>query len=63
MIISDIEKYMDDGRYTSEPPKGVKFNMPGYFKYLKEKHNGDSSKMTQEEIDMFVIKDEKKSVA
>ena len=55
---SDITEFLPegDGRLTAEYEGSIlnEFDMTAYIKFVKEKYNGDSSKVTKEEMAMFL---------
>ena len=46
-----------------DPQKDDEYDWVGFFDYIREKYNGDSSTMTQEEKDKFIIKKENRRTA
>jgi hypothetical protein len=54
--LPNIDQYVEDGIYTAPPSKDVQYDMSGFFKFLTEKYGGDSSKMTQEEKERFIVR-------
>ncbi len=63
--IPDIEQYLEDGRLVEPYDKELKIDYQGFIAYVKEKYNGDSTNMTQEEKDRFILSKptEKRNVA
>jgi hypothetical protein len=63
--LSELDREATSSIYAvpSPPASDVTYDMTGYFQYVKEKHNGDSSTMTQEEKDQFIIKKDHRKTA
>lgn len=59
--LPNIEQFLSDGRMTVGNNKRIQeeFDISGYIRYVKEKYNGDSSKVSQKELVQF-LKDDKR---
>jgi len=60
--LPDIDKYTD-GPIVEPYNDSIVVDYVGFQKYVKEKYNGDSTDMTQEEKNMFIKTAEQRKTA
>ncbi|MHC9540934.1 MAG: hypothetical protein AB9903_15650 [Vulcanimicrobiota bacterium] len=62
VTLPDIDQYTT-GPLCEPYDDNMTIDYQGFRKYVQEKYNGDSSKMTQEENDMFIKQARKRRTA
>lgn len=58
VTLPDIDQFTT-GQLVEPYNDTMKIDYLGFRKYVKENYDGDSSQMTQEEIDMFITQSKK----